>query len=150
MDSPLNVLNSGGITFEHDHDEYGLERVTISGVDRDVVANRALEVMSAAPSGICLEVIGPLRDVGSGRWRATVRAQREQSGRNASVVEYERLESLTLPNRVENRLRADGMWFIYELCERSESDLRKLPGVGTTSIRCIRDALAKRGLVLAQ
>jgi DNA-directed RNA polymerase alpha subunit len=69
---------------------------------------------------------------------------------NAPTVEFEQLAALALPTRVENCLRADGVWFIYELCERNESDLLKLPGVGTTSIRCIRDALAKRGLVLAQ
>ncbi|WP_321941674.1 MULTISPECIES: DNA-directed RNA polymerase subunit alpha C-terminal domain-containing protein [Paraburkholderia] len=68
---------------------------------------------------------------------------------NATVVEFERLQSLALPLRIENLLRGDGVWFIYELCERSESDLRRMRGMGSTSIQSIRDALSKRGLTLA-
>ncbi|WP_322092787.1 DNA-directed RNA polymerase subunit alpha C-terminal domain-containing protein [Paraburkholderia bannensis] len=69
---------------------------------------------------------------------------------NGRVVEFERLESLGLPLRVENCLRSDGLWFIYELCERTEAELRTLRGMGDTSIRSIREALARRGLSLAQ
>ncbi|WP_321941673.1 hypothetical protein [Paraburkholderia tropica] len=76
MDIPLNISNSGGITVEHDHDEHGFERVTISGVDCDVVASHALDVKNAAPIDVCPEISGPHRDLGSGCWRATVRARR--------------------------------------------------------------------------
>jgi hypothetical protein len=74
METPLNISDSGGITFEHDHDEHGCERVTISGMDCDVVASRALDVKNAAPVDTCPEISGPFRDLNTGCWCATVRA----------------------------------------------------------------------------
>jgi hypothetical protein len=77
METPLNISNIGGITVEHDHDEHGFERVTISGMDFDVVAGRALDLKNAVPIDVCPEVSGPYRDLSSGCWRATVRARKE-------------------------------------------------------------------------
>jgi DNA-directed RNA polymerase alpha subunit len=58
------------------------------------------------------------------------------------------VESLGLKCRVTNFLRADGLWFVQQLCERSERDLRLLPGIGGKSVIEIKQALALRGLRL--
>jgi DNA-directed RNA polymerase subunit alpha len=67
---------------------------------------------------------------------------------STSTVEYARVESLGLCVRITNCLRAESVWFVYELCDWSERDLRKLRGMGEQSIVDITRALAQRGLAL--
>ncbi|MGF6792739.1 hypothetical protein [Paraburkholderia sp. 35.1] len=60
------------ILIEHDTDEHGAGRVTVTGVDREDVRSAALDVKNATPIEHCPEVFGPRQDLESGSWCAVV------------------------------------------------------------------------------
>ncbi|WP_322092788.1 hypothetical protein [Paraburkholderia bannensis] len=76
MNESSDFSNTKNVVIEHDHDENGAERVTISGIDLDVVTSCALDVKNAASIEVCPEVIGPYLDIGSGCWRARIIARK--------------------------------------------------------------------------
>ena len=58
------------------------------------------------------------------------------------------LSSLELSNRVRNVLRAEGITIVEELEDKTEQELLKIPNLGTTALKRIKQALAQRNLTL--
>ena len=58
------------------------------------------------------------------------------------------IESLELPSRAYNALRAGGIATLQDASYWSERDLRSLPQMGPAAVRILCDALAHAGLAL--
>ena|SRR5207249_3687680 len=67
--------------------------------------------------------------------------------RVSPVTDVELVE-LDLPRKLHNLLRQEGIRTVGELARRSETDLRRLPGLGEASLREVRHALGPLGVTL--
>ena len=58
------------------------------------------------------------------------------------------IERLGLPVRAHNALKSEGLHTVYDVIQRTEQDLLKLPNFGRTSLRDLRYALKQTGYEL--
>ena len=58
------------------------------------------------------------------------------------------IDELELPVRMSNVLKAANMMTVYDIMERNENYIRRLPNCGETSIKALKAALLNIGLEL--
>jgi DNA-directed RNA polymerase alpha subunit len=58
------------------------------------------------------------------------------------------IDELELPVRMSNVLKAANMMTVYDVMERNENYIRRLPNCGETSIKALKAALLNIGLEL--
>jgi DNA-directed RNA polymerase alpha subunit len=55
------------------------------------------------------------------------------------------IDELELSTRIMNVLKHENLFTIYDVIERTEMEMFKLPNFGNTSLKQLKDALASRG-----
>jgi DNA-directed RNA polymerase alpha subunit len=58
------------------------------------------------------------------------------------------IDELKLPTRIMNVLKHENLFTIYDVIERTEVQMSKLPNFGKTSLKQLKDALALRSFEL--
>lgn len=74
--------------------------------------------------------------------------QPEQAGSQVDPLLLRPVEELELPVRAANCLKAENIYLIGDLVQRSENDLLKTPNLGKKSLMEIKSVLSQRGLSL--
>lgn len=80
--------------------------------------------------------------------RHAIQSQPEHKSKDVNPLLLRPVDDLELTVRAANCLKAENIYYIGDLVQRSESDLLKTPNLGKKSLTEIKNVLASRGLSL--
>ena len=86
----------------------------------------------------------------SARTEKTVTSKKEGQEEDLSAVLARRVNSLELSARPKNALQAEDIYYLYELLEKTDRELRRIPNLGTKSLIEIKTVLISLNWELGQ
>jgi DNA-directed RNA polymerase subunit alpha len=102
-----------------------------------------------ASAKILVEQLAGLRSTGRQRNLLTlIDAPKSKSAQNFDPILLRPVDELELTVRSANCLKAENIYYIGDLIQRTETELLKTPNLGRKSLNEIKEVLASRGLAL--